>query len=343
MPQHGIMKVETVHKLIDSLNSYTKPGDVISICFQGGEPTLMGLEFYRKWIEIEAGYPERIFSHSIQTNGILIDKEWAEFFQKNRFLVGISVDGYEELHDRYRKDVNGFGTFEKIKQSINILHNHKVEINGLCVVTKDCALKPHKVYRRLKELGFKYIQFIACIDGADEVPDYSLPEDLYASFLCAVFDDWYTDWENGNYTSIRLFDDFVHLLCNRIPSSCSLSGRCPKHLIVESDGSLYPCDFYVGKDYLIGNISQMSVENAVESDCAKAFRKGRINPADCSSCRFFGMCHSGCRSDFIKNENEMLVNRYCNAFKSFFSYAYIRLEYIAKQELLIDNKHRYGE
>lgn len=341
LKSYGTMTDETTRKLIESAYSCTKSGSDISFCFQGGEPTLLGLDFYKNFIEEEKKHPERNYHHSIQTNGFAIDKNWAEFFKKNNFLVGISVDGYQALHDLHRIDASGNGTFERIKNNIEILKEHEVDINALCVVTKQCAEKPHRVYQRLKDMGFRYLQFISCLDPIGKergLEPYSLLPQEYGTFLCTVFDDWYRDWENGDYVSIRQFEDYVHLMLGMAPSSCASMGKCGVYLVVEGDGSLYPCDFYVLDEYRIGNINEMSLQQAI--DCRKSveFRTTDVpRPDKCHKCNYFSICHGGCKRDLFVNNRET-DNYYCQSFKMFFEYAGQRLTQIASEELKLLRK-----
>ncbi|MBQ7281629.1 MAG: radical SAM protein, partial [Spirochaetales bacterium] len=212
---YGIMSAETTDRLIASAVDATCDGAMISVGFQGGEPTVAGLDYFRHFLEEEKKYPSRRFTHSIQTNGYALDESWASFLAQNNFLVGISVDGYKDLHDLHRFTPSGEGSFDRIAYNLELLKKHKVEFNALCVVTRQCTERPHRVYNRLKAMGFEYLQFIACLDpiGAERgKQSYSLNPEDYGRFLCATFDDWYKDWKEGHFTSVRQFDDYIHIL-----------------------------------------------------------------------------------------------------------------------------------
>ena len=333
---YGIMNDETAQKLIESAEEATEDGAHISIGFQGGEPTMAGLDFFRHFLEKEKKYPNRIFSHSIQTNGYAINEECARFLSQNNFLVGISVDGYRDLHDRYRLTASGQGSFDRISENLELLKKHKVEYNALCVVTKQCAERPHRVYNRLKDMGFRYLQFIACLDPIGKprgLEEYSLTPEDYGRFLCATFDDWYRDWTTGNYTSIRQFDDYIHLLTGVMPSSCTALGRCGNQLVVEADGSIYPCDFYVLDEWKLGNIAELSILQAIKSPKALEFLSDRgRTPEQCSGCNWQALCHGGCKKDISFNGEEP-ENYFCPAFRFFFEYASERLMEMARAEL----------
>lgn len=333
---YGIMSLETTDKLIASAVQATCDGAVISIGFQGGEPTVAGLDYFRHFLDEEKKYPGRSFVHSIQTNGYALDEEWAVFLSENNFLVGISVDGYKDLHDQHRVNASGEGSFDKIAENLGILKKHRVAVNALCVVTKQCAERPHRVYNRLKGMGFEYLQFIACLDPIGKKrgqESYSLTPEDYGRFLCATFDDWYRDWKERHFTSVRQFDDYIHLLTGEMPSSCAASGKCGTYLVVEADGSLYPCDFYVLDDWNLGKIEDVSVNQAINSEKAKSFRSdnGRL-PETCKSCSYLPLCHGGCKKDITFGNGNEPENYFCPAYRFFFEYASERLMEVAGAE-----------
>ncbi len=333
---YGIMSAETADRLIASAVDATCDGAMISVGFQGGEPTVAGLDYFRHFIEEEKKYPNRRFTHSIQTNGYALDESWASFLAQNNFLVGISVDGYKDLHDLHRLTASGEGSFDRIAYNLELLKKHKVEFNALCVVTRQCTERPHRVYNRLKAMGFEYLQFIACLDpiGAERgKQSYSLNPEDYGRFLCATFDDWYKDWKEGHFTSVRQFDDYIHILTGVLPSSCAALGKCGSYLVVEADGSLYPCDFYVLDEWNIGKIGEVSVIQAINSEKAKNFRSdsGRL-PAQCKTCSWLPICHGGCKKDISLNDAEIPENYFCPAYRFFFEYASERLMEVARAE-----------
>ncbi len=333
---YGIMDNSTIDRLIESAVQATTDNALISIGFQGGEPTVAGLDYFRHFIEEEKKYPDRRFSHSLQTNGYALDEQWAEFLSENRFLVGISIDGYKELHDIHRLTPSAEGSFDRIAANLELLKKHKVDFNALCVVTKQCTERPHRVYNRLKGMGFSFLQFIACLDPIGQErgkQSYSLTPEDYGRFLCATFDDWYKDWKEGHFTSVRQFDDYIHVMTGVLPSSCAALGKCGTYLVVEADGSLYPCDFYVLDEWNLGKIGEISVLQAIESQKAVNFRsdKGRM-PARCSSCRWMPICHGGCKKDITIEDNEP-ENYFCPAYRFFFEYASERLNEVAHAEL----------
>lgn len=333
---YGIMSAETADRLIASAVDATCDEAMISVGFQGGEPTVAGLDYFRHFLEEEKKYPSRRFTHSIQTNGYALDEDWATFLAENNFLVGISVDGYKDLHDLHRLTPSGEGSFDRIAYNLELLKKHKVEFNALCVVTRQCTERPHRVYNRLKAMGFEYLQFIACLDpiGAERgKQSYSLNPEDYGRFLCATFDDWYKDWKEGHFTSVRQFDDYIHILTGVLPSSCAALGKCGSYLVVEADSSLYPCDFYVLDEWNIGNIGEVSVLQAINSEKAKSFRSdsGRL-PEQCKTCSWLPICHGGCKKDISLNDAGKPENYFCPAYRFFFEYASERLMEVARAE-----------
>ena len=328
----GIMTEDTAERIISEAFRLVSPGGTISFMFQGGEPTLAGLDFFRNFIALERKHAKAGVHchHAIQTNGFRLDEEWAAFFQENQFLLGISIDGTQVIHDSLRIDSTGSGTWEKITETLRLLEQNRVETNILCVVTAQIAKKPHQVYKSLAQLGRHPIQFIPCLDPIENVRGsefYSLKPDAYSKFLCGLFDCWYRDWKAGNYISIRTFDDYLRILMRLPPSSCAASGACGSYLVVEGDGSLYPCDFYVLDEWKIGNIKDMNVDEALKNPVSIRFvREGAARPEPCRACHYFPICRGGCKRDWTQQH----TNYYCASFKSFFEYSIPRLQEMAR-------------
>lgn len=322
----GTMTRETARNLLCSAAQASAPGDVIQITFQGGEPTLAGLDFFRDFIAMERNIipPGITVHHSIQTNGITLTKELADFFRSNRFLVGLSLDGAREFHDAFRVDPQGKGTWNRVMTALHELDMAGVDTNLLCVVTAPIARSPQKVYRSLNKLGSHPLQFIPCLDPLESprgsMP-YSLSPQRYGNFLCGLFDCWFRDWKDGHYVSIRLFDDYLRILAGMYPSTCAALGVCGSYLVVEGDGSLYPCDFFVLDEWYIGNINETSAAQAMNDPQSLRFlERGRTRPRVCASCAYFGLCRGGCPRDWTTFTSQG-GNYYCSAFRHFFDHA----------------------
>lgn len=333
----GVMSQETVDVLLSQAFSAIEPGGTVSFAFQGGEPTIAGLDFFWEFVrKARAQCPERVrMSFAIQTNGTLLDDQWAQFFAEEHFLAGISIDGFKDLHDLNRVEPGGDGSWKKVMRGLDMLKSRQVDVNALCVVTGRCARSPGKVYRELKKLGFRYIQFIACLDpiGAERgTMPYSLTPEAYGKFLCGVFDLWYEDWKSGNYHSVRLFDDYVHILLGDGASTCATCGTCGAYFVVEADGSVYPCDFYVLDDWRMGKLGDMPLDKMAACETANRFLQwGQEKPVECAGCRWKKICNGGCKNDWERRVDGN-HNYYCKAFQMLLEYGYSRFMTIVDAE-----------
>lgn len=333
----GLMAESTVETLLREAYSMIDKRGFVSFAFQGGEPTVAGLAFFRHFTaRARALRPQRVeIAFSIQTNGTLLDEDWARFFREEDYLVGISLDGCPEIHNTHRVDADGKGTWNRIIKKVELLKKHGVRINALCVVTGLCARSPQKAYESLKKLGFEYMQFIACLDPIGEARGsrpWSLKPEAYGRFLCQLFDLWYRDWERGNYHSIRLFDDYIHILLGDGGSTCATCGHCGTYFVVEGNGTVYPCDFYSLDEWKLGRLGEQSLAEIAESGTAQRFLDlGKEKPTECLSCRWRVLCNGGCKNDWLRETDETR-NYYCKAFQMLFEYAFERMARIAREE-----------
>lgn len=334
----GIMTAETADRLIDQALAAAGAGGSVSVAFQGGEPTVAGLEFFHHFVENMArrNTGRLPVSYAIQTNGLALDADWAAFLAKHHFLVGISVDGDKTLHDEFRIDAAGKGTWTRVQKNLVLLQKAGVACNLLCVVTRRCAKSAVRTYHALQKTGVGYLQFIPCLDPLGEPRGqrpWSLTPQDYGTFLCALFDAWYRDWETGHYTSVRLFDDYVHLAMGLPASTCASGGQCGAYFVVEADGGVYPCDFYVLDEWKLGNLRDTPLAALGQSERALAFlQKGLQHPADCAACPWQRLCFGGCKRDWTTDAAGQVQNYYCPAFRRFFAYAEPRLRRIAAAE-----------
>ena len=333
----GVMQSDTVKALLDETFRQVEPGGQVSFAFQGGEPTLAGLDFFTDFTrQARQNCPPGVRLYfSIQTNGQAIDESWAEFLAREKYLVGLSLDGTKELHDRNRLSAAGKGTWNGALRACELLRRRGCAVNALCVVTAQCARQPDKVYNSLKKLGFDYMQFIACKAPKGEraqrlpwVPD----ADSYGKFLCRLFDLWYRDWETGNYHSVRLFDDYIHVLLGDEASTCSTCGRCSAYYVVEADGSVYPCDFFALDEWRIGRFGEETLDAIAGSDAARRFMAlDAQKPAECAECKWREVCGGGCKDDWLQTADGN-HNLNCAAFKALLEYAMPRMRRIAAAE-----------
>ncbi len=274
-------------------------------------------------------------SFSIQTNGILLDEDWAHFLRKEAFLVGLSLDGYKDCHNACRVDAAGKGSWNQVVRTLGMLQKHQVEVNALCVVTASCARSPDKVYNTLKKLGLRYLQFIACLDPLGEARGarpYSLTPEAYGKFLCRLFDLWYTDWKSGDYHSIRLFDDYVHILLGDHASTCSTCGQCGSYFVAEGDGSIYPCDFFVLDQWKMGRLGDATLSQMASGEVAQRFvTQSAHRPDNCSACPWGEVCHGGCKNDWVWRDGQP-HNYNCTAIRALLDHAMPCLIQIARAE-----------
>lgn len=322
----GVMQPETVERLLTDGYALAEAGGAVHFAFQGGEPTVAGLDFFKSFVaRARALCPPRVhISFAIQTNGILLNEDWAAFLKAEDFLVGLSMDGYGDLHDLYRVDARGRETFGDVRKRLALLQRHGVRVNALCVVTAQCARRPEKAYNELKKLGVRYMQFIPCLDPMGEArggQPYSLAPAAYGTFLCRLFDLWYADWAKGDYHSIRLFDDYVSLMMGEQNATCATCGRCGGYFVVEGDGSVYPCDFYAVDEWRMGQLGDASLAAMADGKIARDFLLwGQQKPAECAACRWRPLCNGGCKNDWT-GPREDPHNYYCGALQRFFAHA----------------------
>ena len=333
----GIMQNTTVDTLLSEAFAAVEPGGCISFAFQGGEPTAAGLPYFRYFTDqVRALRPPRVeIRYAIQTNGLALDESWVRLFRENDFLVGLSLDGTKEIHNAHRIDAGGRDTWNRIVHNLTLLQKHQVAVNALCVVTAACARSPEKVYTSLKKLGLHYLQFIPCMDPLGKPrgsQPFSLTPDAYSRFLCRLFDLWYEDWLAGHYCSIRLFDDYIHLILGDQPGTCSTCGQCGSYFVVEGDGSVYPCDFYVLDDWKLGQLGKDSLPQLQDNARRREFLAwGLEKPQACRNCRWRSLCNGGCKHDWLYSGNQP-QNYFCPAFTRLFAHAEQRLLEIARAE-----------
>lgn len=309
----------------------------ISFAFQGGEPTVRGLPYFRHFVEeVRRVNTRRLPVHfAIQTNGLALDEDWCRFLAENHFLVGVSIDGDKALHDAHRVDAQGDGTWNRVTANLRLLQKAGAEVNALCVVTRQCARSPQKVYRALQKLGLRYHQYIACLDPLEaqrgSLP-FSLTPDAYGKFLCGLFDAWYRDWKAGTYTSIRYFEDLVHLLLGEPASTCATCGNCGAYCVAEGDGSVYPCDFFVLDQWRMGSVTEDGYDALLQAPAARRFlARGQERPLECQSCSYLRLCGGGCKRDWVEADGAV-HNYFCASFRALLSYALPRLTEIARAE-----------
>lgn len=294
----GIMTPETRRLLLEHTFSQLSAKDSITIAFQGGEPTMAGLEWFEEFIQevSQLAHTGVHVSYALQTNGLLLDQAWFSFLKKNRFLVGLSLDGLREFHDANRLDAAGKGTFLRVMKVKEQLDRHQIPYNVLMVLTNSLARHPQQVWNFIKKQGLTYVQFIPCLAPLEgEQNPFALTPRRYASFYIQLFDLWFPEVLQGHFRSIKLFDDLLNLLAQGRESACGITGKCRGQLIAEADGSMYPCDFYALDQWCLGNLSQNNIREIYEAPQMSQFcSRPRELPAKCSSCSYTSICGGGC-------------------------------------------------
>lgn len=323
----GFMKEETLEILVREAIAYADGS--LTFAFQGGEPTLAGLDFFQKAVELQRKYNNKKLQieNTIQTNGLLIDEKWARFLGEHRFLVGLSLDGPKKMHDRYRKDAGGQDTFARIMNSVQLLEQYHVDYNVVTVVTNDTAKQASFLYKFWKRNHYPFVQFIPCMDeikrqdGTQERSIYAVEPEQYGKFLCELFDLWYADFSVGETMDIRMFSNLAQMAAGYPAEECGMNGCCNCYFVVEGDGSVYPCDFYCMDAWKLGTVKDGFAQMKT-SEKAKAFvEASRPVSAICHECPYFSLCRGGCRrwrEPFV--DGKPGLNQLCPAYRIFFAH-----------------------
>jgi uncharacterized protein len=327
------MSADTVERIIGNVFACMEDGDEITFAFQGGEPTLAGLSWFKNFTAlVTLRLRDRNVSvrYSFQTNGILLDDAWCRFFRDNNFLVGLSLDGSPGFHDRNRVDSAGQGTYKKVLRSKKFLDIHGVEYNILCVLTNEIARDPDRVWRFILREKIAYIQFIPCLDEhGGAYSNNALRPALFASFYFLLFRSWAGELESGHYISVKFFDDVANLFFKGIVSACGITGQCGAQYVVEADGSVYPCDFYAFDEYCTGNLTEKNLRELFDSEKMQLFlREKPPVPKPCAACPYYRACGGGCKR--MRNVMYSGVSEICG-FKTFLDKCLLPLGEITKR------------
>ena len=336
---YGIMQEQTVKSMLDHIYADLKRGDKITFAFQGGEPTIAGLDYYRNFVQQVRERDKGIqVTYALQTNGTLIDKEWCQFLKEQLFLVGVSFDLLKEEHDEARVDARHAGTYESVLQTIHLLEFYKVDYNVLCTLTSEVAKEPQKIWKNILELDLQYVQFTPCLDDLEnpEGNAYALTPELFSSFYKRMFSMWLKHFRKGKYRSIKMFDDLINLVAFHTPTACGMNGLCQPQLIIEADGSVYPCDFYCLDEYKLGSICEQSLEELYKKSMESPTKKRDPLPPICKTCDFKKICNGGCK----RMQNNVCFSKdkeYCGN-EEFLKYAIQDIVEIAKEEIAYRNQ-----
>lgn len=309
---------------------------LVSFIWQGGEPLLAGLDFFEKVVYYQKKYSTKFkrASNSIQTNGTLINKYWAQFFSQHGFFVGVSLDGPKEINDQRRVTRTGKPSFDLVMRGIEHLRNHRVEFNILTVIHETNVHRAKDLMNFYQQENFPYVQFIPCMDfKAQQVEQpgvFTITPEEYGSFLCEAFDHWYHDGQP--ITSVRFFDNMLTGYLNQTAEHCIHQETCPKALVFEQNGDAYPCDFYMDEAYRLGNITVASFEDIATNPKLDTFVNQKKDfPETCKSCEFLKLCQGGCPRNRHNNasEDEQSKTYFCHSYKRIYRYAHNRMKLLA--------------
>jgi uncharacterized protein len=310
----------------------TQQAESYTFSWQGGEPALMGLDFFKKVVNLQMKYgaPGAIVCNGFQTNATLITDELAAFLGQYKFLFGISLDGPAQLHDYYRKTRGGMPTHAAVLKGIEILKRHGVEYNILTLVNNRSVKQPRELYGYFKNHGYGHQQYVPCVefDADGQLLPYSITGEQWGRFLCEIFDRWIA--EDVDRVSIRLFDSILEYLVSGKRTSCTMGTDCRQYLVVEYDGSVYPCDFFVRDDLKLGNIMNGSFREFLESPVYRRFGLEKANYDDvCRACSWVSLCHGDCQKFRPMVGEVRSRSTLCEGWKAFYAHALPRLRLLA--------------
>ena len=329
------------------INKYitSQPTPEVEFVWHGGEPTLLKLDFFKRVIELQAPFAgQKKIINNLQTNGILLDDEWCKFLKKHRFVVGISIDGPKEIHDRYRCDRSGSGSFDKAMRGLKLLQKHNVDYNVMACVARETAYQPLDVYHFFKEQGVEFIQFFPIIErmagsheaecglrlaepasldkdeANNQVTEWSVEPEPYGDFLIAIYDEWVRN--DVGKTFVMNFEWAMNAWIGNPSPVCTFARQCGKSVIVEHDGDVYACDHSVYPQYKLGNILENDPMEMVEKSIAKGFgvSKETALPRQCLECKVLNACWGGCpKHRFAKTYyDEPGLHYLCDGYRKFF-------------------------
>ena len=335
---------------------------VVEFVWHGGEPTLLGVDFFRRVVELQRPYrADKEIRNALQTNAIRLDDEWCEFFKANDFFIGVSLDGPQEIHDRYRKDRHGKGTFERVMQGVRLLQKHGVEFNALACVGRETACRPLDVYRFFKEAGIKYLQFSPIVEREPDaetraiklwlakpslldrlepntnVTPWTVEPEAYGDFLIAIYEDWVR--QDVGETFVMNFEWALTAWIRQPSPVCIFAKQCGRAVALEHDGSIFACDHYVYPEYKLGNVLTDNLGEMVEKSVANGFgpHKEKSLPRYCQSCEVKEACWGGCpKHRFATSpDGEPGLHYLCPGYKKFFRH--IR-KYLRAMGTLLENE-----
>ncbi|MFQ5682453.1 MAG: anaerobic sulfatase maturase [Candidatus Binatia bacterium] len=305
------------------------PSPVINFSWHGGEPTILGLDYFRKIVSFQRKHrpSDRRITNGIQTNGTLLDEAWCRFFAEEGFFVGLSLDGPRELHDAHRVNKGQRPTHKQVMHGFKLLKESGVQIDTLCVVHAQNVYYPTSVYRFFKEIGVQHLQFLPFVErnrnGDGEVTQHTVPAEAFGSFLCTVFDEWVR--HDVGHITVQIFDEAARPALAVEHSLCIFRETCGDIPVVEHNGDFYSCDHFVDPEHHLGNIHKMPLAEMLESPAQRAFGQTKWDalPRYCRECEVRSMCNGGCpKNRFIRTPGgEEGLNYLCAGYKRFFTHS----------------------
>ncbi|MFO8017147.1 MAG: anaerobic sulfatase maturase [Promethearchaeia archaeon] len=328
--KHPRMSEDVLETMISKFLSFRFKESIFG--WQGGEPTLMGLKFFEKVVELQQKYGEtgQVIGNALQTNGILLDENWAKFLSKYKFLVGISLDGPKEMHDKYRRSKKHESVWSKVMQATEVLKQHQVNFNILCVLSKANINRVQKLYNFFLAHDFHHVQFIPTLELNREgkIANFCVSPRQYGKFLTDLFDLWI---KNPQEMHIRIFNSILSQILDYPRGYCALNKKCGEYMVIEWNGDVYPCDFFVNQEYKLGNFKENTFSGLKQRRNEQFMDlKGNL-PKECSDCKWLKFCHGGCVKDRkTSNMKEKSKTYFCEGYKLFFENTYRKFLNYAK-------------
>jgi uncharacterized protein len=316
------MTDDTLERLVDTYLFYSFPHSTFA--FQGGEPTLAGRGFFEKLVEFQQKYGRggQSVSNAMQTNAVLIDESWMDLFKTYSWLLGVSLDGPQDMHDLYRFNKAGAGTWRKVMDAADLLRKHKVDFNILCVVSQANVDKPRELYKWYRQQGYDFMQFIPLSEfHPDGTPmPFTITPEQYGRFLVELFEEW---WPERKKVRIRFFDNIAEALAGQKPGACTMHETCDSYVVVEYNGDVYPCDFFVEKTWKLGNIELDTWSEIARKQRRYNFAQKKTVPhAECQVCEFQSICHGGCPKHRHDQRGAFEdLDYFCSSYKAIFNRA----------------------
>ncbi|MCP4641232.1 MAG: anaerobic sulfatase maturase [bacterium] len=322
------MTEDVLETMVEGLLKHRFPQTVFA--WQGGEPTLAGVDFFRKAVQFQQkhGAPGQSVGNALQTNGIVLNDDWCRLFQEYKFLIGLSLDGPQEIHDRYRVNAANRGTWDRVMSAARLMGQYQVEFNILCVVNRDNVGMGADLLRWFVAQGFRFVQFIPCVEKGHPC---NVDVEVYGDFMCDMFDYW--SKEGFGRVSVRDFDAMLTTRVGQGAPMCTFADRCNHYIVIEHNGDVYPCDFFVYDEWKLGNLMEAPLESFLETEKYKQFAYQKNKVPACRGCQYRSICYGGCQKDRLATGSYHDPSPLCAAYKKFFAHANTKITKLGKRVL----------